>query len=410
MKKLIYSVMMTGALLASCASNEEPDFIFDSEPVTWSSEIEQMIPATRTVKDAILIANSAKSMLDNNEVSRASNYREIDEGGIQFITDAKSRSGNDTLIYIVNYKDNSGFAVISARTTCDSILAVTESGHYDVNNGTDNPGLAMFMDYAVSYVREAPSVRSIMRKPAYQDIVTTTKTDSVSPRVKVDWGQSGIYGAYCPNEIAGCSNVAMAMTMSALKYPASIQLKHQSSKPTLTLEWDKINNHKFGLTDGDDCEVGVHSTIGLMLRELGYRANSTYYTDLQATGTSLSDVRSTMKGLGFTLSDTETPTSGFVWKWIGNGVIIMGGQNVNNTGGHMWVADGYRYTVKTTKVYVKKGDDGEWVCEETGSTSTTYNHFNWGWDGYCNGYFNDGVYKSTVGDYSKDIIYFVAKR
>ena len=69
------------------------------------------------------------------------------------------------------------------------------------------------------------------------------------------------------------------------------------------------------------------------------------------------------------------------------------------TSGHHWIADGYAsYTVNEHE-YTKPSNNPVWEYVDTYKTNYQYLHLNWGWDGYCNGYFSVGVFDTQRGIY-----------
>ncbi len=93
-----------------------------------------------------------------------------------------------------------------------------------------------------------------------------------------------------------------------------------------------------------------------------------------------------------------------------NKLILMYGYYDTFNTGHIWIIDGCNYYSRKSQDYVSSnGIDWEEYGEATYVTRE-YNHINWGWDGYNNGYFNDGVfctynYVSLDTSYSSDYAY-----
>jgi hypothetical protein len=70
------------------------------------------------------------------------------------------------------------------------------------------------------------------------------------------------------------------------------------------------------------------------------------------------------------------------------------GININYSGGHCWVIDGYK-CIKN-KIEYKTIDNATGAYVSAVSYSDTYFlHNNWGWEGYGNGYFLSGVFDVT---------------
>lgn len=107
MKKKFLLHIMCMALLAGCSENE---LLSDSAFTTQSTS------TLRTMDEAIDIAQHATSLLDDCTPSSRSIGRTIDlSSPVHVIRGIKSRAtAADTLMYVINYADNQGFAIVSA--------------------------------------------------------------------------------------------------------------------------------------------------------------------------------------------------------------------------------------------------------------------------------------------------------
>lgn len=404
--------------LVSCSSDlSEPLESDFNEKIVEKSQ-----SSTRTLDEAIKIANDARSMFDDNSSSRSFVSREVNLNDISYVTSAISRSESHTLIYVINYKDEAGFAVVSAKKTKDSpLLAVTESGRYTTIEECDNPGFAMFMDMAVNYVAESPVNPSKTINPGDFVIQETRREvevrgDTVLPRVKMKWGQEGIYGQFCPNGVAGCSNTAAAMAMSYFEYPTKLSLSYINGGRELILDWNNIKRHISGSYNFCCAPNAPHSVIAKLMRELGKRSNSTYNTDPNTTSTKMSATRATLKGLGYTVSSIDN-YSQHCFRGVGGGIIIVGGtrkyieDDKEKSVGHMWVVSGDKYKWTHVVEYVRDIDKPDWKILSDCVNEEMYNYFNWGFDGINDGYFYDGVFawNSNV-NYKYNVKYFSIKR
>ena len=72
--------------------------------------------------------------------------------------------------------------------------------------------------------------------------------------------------------------------------------------------------------------------------------------------------------------------------------VYMCGKNTVNSEGHAWVVDGYRIQYDTHAYYA--ADDLR-LLDRTRTPEKNYVHCNWGWDGYCNGYYLYNALKSS---------------
>lgn len=376
----------------------------------------------RTVAEAFEIADQAKDMFFNQSNTRSGQLRIVDKDNLRVICNSKTRSNtSDTLIYVVNYKDNEGFAIVSAIKGTDEILGITEMGNYD-DAVAENTGLSLFMEMAEKYIREKT------RFPGDPFIeTTTTLIGSVSPLISVKWGQEFPEGLYCPNTIAGCANTAAIQICSYYQYPTSMNLTFsQRERNSITINWAEVKTHHRGCgsyASHTNCTASVnsHKVIGEMARQCGVYSGSEYihngvvlpnntpapysyynyvywsnaFTSTYLDTTNGLDIVDMIESLGFVRPQpcnymslcTKIPLN------LGR-PIYMCGNNSNTNTGHCWVIDGYKYYKDTT---INHATEPATITE----TFRYYNHVNWGWYGVSNGYFLDGVFSANAG-YSYD--------
>lgn len=392
------------ALTACMANGDDPQLSIKKDNVQRPS-------VTRSVEEAIILANEATGLIDN--VSRSESVQRIvSKNNVRCVTNPVSRSSQDTLLYVVNYSDNAGFAVISARrTTNDAILAVTESGSFTSMDSIDNPGFGMFMDMASEYVANAP--RAI--NPG-DFVIQEVKIDTiieerviVAPRVEVQWGQRGIYGQFCPNGVAGCSNTAVAMAMSYFEYPKSINLSYLNSSMTLSLDWNGMKKHFSEEQCVCDKKQDIHSSIGYLIREIGFRSRSVYELGDEetkpSTGTYDAMTREVLRNIGFSIGNPSSFKTDVLKTNLGNGLIFITGVTPNWEG-HIWIMDGYKVLNASVYECIRNTNEDFWSKTFLKSYQTTFNHYNWGWNGKYDGYFLDGVFSTPEIEFDRQIEFF----
>lgn len=392
MKRILYFAFIL--VTASC-NNEIMEFEEFKKPETTIQ------PKTRSINEAIEIANNAAQEFFG--VTRAAGGRNADVNNVDIITSSLTRSSgsNDTLLYIVNYEDNNGFAVISAKKDADALLAVTEQGSYTPDS--ENIGFNMFMDMAQAYAAKSilpPGVEeggTLFPIKEYKETFDTIANITVLPKVEVQWGQGEFEGAYSPNMYSGCSNTAMAQILSYFCYPTQIEITFQEGNNYfLSLDWDAIKMHNrrhwnfycYANTD-------AHNALGLLCRQLGVLNNSIYYDD--ATSTNYENVHSTFSSLGYTVSSINDYESSSLTDILNSDkIIFMRGRTYNSETndyiGHAWVVDGARKLSVTCSSWTRNLGNGFWELLSQSTSTDEYYHMNWGYDGNCNGYFNAGVF------------------
>ncbi len=350
----------------------------------------------------------------NDDKTRAQKSFALTSENVAYVTNDKTRAANDTILYIVNYPDSLGVAVISSRRIVTPLLAVTEKGTIDDLSHIQNPGMKIFMEHAIAYASTAPlEDEGRTRVGSIVDNLYEYKTEQEStnlacePRVKVEWGQTGIYGEFCPNGVAGCSNTAAAMIMSYFELPTSIVLNQLRPAASIALPWGEMKQHVKGTQD-NTCAAGVHTVISFLFYELGYRSSSSYNVSSagNSTSTAVSKTRSTLSDLGFNVGTVTSYKYNALYSNLGAGVMFMYGSSSDGGGAHAWVGDGYKGTHNVARELRKRKDEFMWTEISRTDVTTIYNHFNWGWNGLYNGYFLDG----TFGNYGDNVGYFMVNK
>lgn len=358
----------------------------------------------RSVDDAMIIAQQSLTMLERTTTrTDDGSTRKIDlANGIKTIVSNGTRSdggGKDTLMYVFNFEDNEGFAIVAAPRCVEGLLAVTESGHYDLDTPSEIAGFEMFMEMAEKYVSEKT------RDPIIQliDSVVCIGHSYVGPYVTVRWGQNRPEGEFCPNRIAGCANTALAQIMSYFQYPQSINLTYPNADKTIQqLNWTAMKAHQTGHTL-NNCAVtdsATHGSIGRLCRQLGHMNNSNYNQDM--TITSQSDLLACVNTLGYQTNTAWSNYNENAIRTLLNNCkpIIIFGKKPNYTIGHFWVIDGYDTVTYQIYTYAHPVGSLIWWVDSIGESFTEYlYHYNWGWYGLNNGYFNANVFDVSAVQY-----------
>lgn len=370
----------------------------------------------RSYEEALLVAQQSISMLDDNSsptrAEAQSRYIDLDKSTAIISSDKtltrSSDADNDTLMYVFNFNDNQGFAIVSAEKATEGLIAVTESGCYNPSDSTDT-GFNRYMAAAKQYIlanknKENPNPERA--QVGQLEMVDTIGVYNISPRITVKWGQTGHEGEYCSNGHSGCSVTAAAMIMSYFEYPTEIQLTYNGQPYSYrNLNWTGMKSYisvieaPLLIHNCDTCTNDDHKSIGHLCRQLGKLTGSIYNNG--DTETSVQTLRNVISNLGYTIGDYTSyeylANTNTLENLLSDGKLIyMRGENINGEG-HAWAIDGiYRYTVHYRWYeYEVNNEFPEFpiltLIDEQYNTYR-YNHINWGFDGYNNGYYNDGVF------------------
>lgn len=354
MHKNIFIIILLSALFFSC-----------SESVEYEKKSD-----IRTKQEAIEIAQSAYTdcFLKNSR-----GLLKIEVESVDVIKSKSNRSSNETpLLYIVNFTDSLGFAIVSASENTIPLLGISDCGTYNEYDIDKNSNFEYFMNYVYDYAENADIViiPPVIRIPT-----------ECAPKLEVLWGQNSPYGDDFRNGIAGCSNIATAMIMSYFKQPQTMSIHDGEYNYNLYLDWKEICKHKkTGTYCNENNAVSVHNQISKFIRQIG---RDNYSNDYGSTGTStdFDYVLNSLIANGYTCSPFAN-FSDFSYKTYLNSNYLVYVSGVTNTNlGHDWIMDGY-------KTMVQLQNNGLPVIHN-------YCHYNWGAEGRYNGYFLDGIFDIT---------------
>lgn len=420
-------LMLLAALMVFVACQKEERFQPDvKREVTRSKYL--------SYDEAVKIATEATSMLESPDQSRSTITRRVKQSGVTCRVKAPTRSGEsaDSLYYVVNYEDDAGFALVAARRDAPTqLLAVTEAGSYSAGATTENEGFNMYvaaMESSLEVAGAEPTFKRdtlTVKNSWYEDEEIIGPWHGITPLVDVRWGQGSVrkwnntynpqypYNKYCYNGAdsvcyAGCVIVALAQIMSVHKSPSFYILNFNNQGQYKTINWDEMvtwTGGPFYEWDVDDA-----NEIALWFRQLGDNASAQYTTD--GTSSTIGNARGCLSSYGY----SSNSPSDYDYEKIcnsldaGRPVYIRGEREVIDEidgtidyTGHAWVADGYltrTCTYRTYEVFPLLTIIGEepnvrrvLVWEVT--SEYFYVHYNWGYDGNCNGYFSDGCFDLT---------------
>lgn len=225
--------MMSCFLLIACSKSEISD---EQLPQSAAKDIEHVISLAEKSREA--------------EVFTKSDFKiKVDRSHIYYITNdvLTKSSSSDTLMYILNFERNEGFAVFSAADSeHPRLICVTQKGFYDGNP----TGIFGFDEY----MRQMMSECSHLGKDSIAEEDVSTKASNpvkivVKPFIPVSWNQDAPFNWYCSSPYneevpAGCVAIAIAQAMSTYGKPESINLTYDGApSSTEMLNWEDIISH-----------------------------------------------------------------------------------------------------------------------------------------------------------------------
>lgn len=289
---------------------------------------------------------------------------------------AKTMKG-EPAVYVFNNTDKRGFLLLSADDIAVPVLGYTDSGNFDPNNIP--PQMQYWLDEYAAQIEYAKSIN--LETKDMGSLNFPSSWTPIAPLIKSKWGQSApfnqetpvIGNSQCPT---GCVATAMAQVMNYWQYPEigdgritySYQYSNTETKTNSMyfdqqpFEWENmlLNYEKGTYTEAQAAAVAY------LMKACGYSVQMNYYPTFSGTqseyvATALVDNFKYNPGTNSVqrLAYNASEWNELVYTQLQNGPIIYSG--ISSLGGHCFVVDGY---------------DGN-----------GYFHFNWGWTGMCDGYY-----------------------
>lgn len=392
--KKVYYFLFAAIGLASC-SNED---VFEAPESVNNNAVEELNPNRRTYAEALEIAQNSITMLQDSAAitrgeaaDRSLNLVNGVKAVCQPVTRANGTS-NDTVLYVFNFNDDKGFALVSANRATEGLLAVIEEGNYDPSVEAGNPFIEQCMqnlkDYATNMVETETANSEVVTRANYGEHRTLRNKRSYAPKLTVEWNQAknSVTGYDCPNKIAGSGSVAMMQVMSYYEHPKSITTSYANSAYPITPNWYYFKTKfKNSATLSPNKNDYYQAEFSKLFREMGHRAKASYGSNM--TTTQIANVRTAMSGMGYKVGNllsyqsSSHPNAQQVGYYLGRGMlIIMEGQDSKTKKYHTFVIDGGDYEEVQEQVYFNT-----WTTVY--SSDAYYHHINWGEGGKYNGYY-----------------------
>lgn len=286
-----------------------------------------------------------------------------------------TRSDNNAYYYIFNAGNGNGFVVVSGDDRANDVLGYSSSGDFSMDSIPSN-----FRSWLNIYQNELQLLMDNSTTSAStSESTSVSSSTSVLPLLgQTKWNQGAPYNSLCPKNggnstYTGCVATAIAQIMRYYQYPVNgIGTKTYTSETinkTLTVNFSATTYDWSNMVDkytGSETDIQKNA-VGTLMYHCGVAANMDYGTSSSAAYDEDAAI-GLINHLGY---DPNLRTiyrdyySVDEWETIlknelnnGRPVLYGGG---NNSGGHAFVCDGY-------------------------DVNDLY-HFNWGWNGYCDGYY-----------------------
>lgn len=285
-------------------------------------------------------------------------------------------------------RTDGGWVMVSANErTSYSILAYGTEGSFDWETAPDN-----VKNWVVDYQNQIDSLDANRVEYIAGRVSASVGTPVVGPLVSTRWGQGYPYNYYCPYDskgsrsITGCMATAMAQIMYYWKNNTDCErgIHTNGYYPECTVDFSQSvydwNSMRTSYSGSSYTEKQAQA-VGKLMYDCGVAVDMKYRSSSSSAYSG--KMQLVMPAyFGFSTDMKCVSRDSYYGNWdkmlkdeldAGRPVLYSG----QGSGGHAFVCDGY---------------DSQGLF-----------HFNWGWNGSCDGYFQSSVLTPSSGyDYSND--------
>ncbi len=292
----------------------------------------------------------------------------------------------DTLLYIVNFEDSCGYALVSADALVPGVAAYVEKGTLTPDEEIENPGFKMFLEGYKKLVRDSiGKLADSLRIRGSLDSSTIARRDStiipelynpyilteyVAPLLSTKWDQTNPYNNLCPfdsnygaNCVAGCVAIAIGQVAAFYECPASYN-GHDYN-------WEAIKEDE----RVDILNQEGSSSVAMLIHDIGQLVSMNY--SRFESGADFDSIQYCLDAFNYHYTYNgviENDINAIKADLLSHHPVIVSGHMDAYTG-HAWVIDGLIVKKRRSSVIPEIPKYREYV------------HCNWGWNGGCDGYF-----------------------
>jgi hypothetical protein len=332
----------------------------------------------RTEKDASQLASQFLSSTSGNLQKAPASIN----SKMRLAYSPQKTNDSNAIYYVYNKGNENGYVIISGDDRAKTILGYADNGDFDFSNLPESA--KEWLRFYESEITSLPDVESSTSKTVRSAV--TNKPNNFPTYIHpllgdIKWNQAAPYNNLCPiidslkreRAATGCVATAMAQVMRYYKWPVqgigSHSYKTSSYNFPLSLDFYKTTFDWNNMSETYDSNSSStqNDAVATLMYNCGVAINTDYVQSSSAFSIDVAIALSTYFGYDKNIQIYSRDYCSRT-KWVemlktelaAARPILYGGVNSKKTG-HMFICDGY---------------------DENGLF-----HFNWGWGGYANGYF-----------------------
>ncbi len=367
MRKLTLIITLMLVMAASC-STDEPILQQETE-----DNLQKNAKTAVSKNDAVKIANFFLDQISQSP-TRA-NGRKVSKIDA-VLNDTPTRSDEpDTLLYVINFDDDQGYAIVSADTRACPVFAMSDNGFFEINDATSE-GVKMYIENAKSTVKKMSegsneTFNTNDLTTSYFDPITRPTIGPLISERQSKVGDCPELNKYVVDSEGNhthtcCVPVAIEIAMSYHKWPTTLE--------GYSFNWDAMNS-------GND-DDGIARLLAIISRDDYCKVHHEYNTDgILEHYSHIKYVVPTLNKCRYDVNDDFkifTKDNDMIIDHLSTqGPLIIYGRSANFKGGHLWILDGYK------EAFYKPVESDYAAIQKC-----SFYHCVWGnYKGGCNGYY-----------------------
>lgn len=374
-----------GLLLFACSELD----IAESALPSHSSSV---ITADEAIRIASGFSNNAISGIKSRSKNEVGDVFVVTTNDMPQVSRAESLR-SDTLLYVINYTKNSGFSVVAAKKGFDDpVFIVSDCGYFNPRDIKSLPPAFLSYYNLTKYILSNEQMLDtfhIIKEVVADKFIPWDGVDRYDtiisrPLLYTKWSQKSPYGDFAPNGTAGCGPIAIAQAISYFYQPKSFSYVDNNMSHNVTLDWYsiKLTCENNGGQLSPTAQSESSKSVAHLIRYIGICVEAEY-NENGSTSTNIYALLNWVKDYT-NLNATDMETYNFVTARnaiIDKNIVLTEGfgYEENKEVGHGWIFDGY--------ITIKKNGDA----------INNYLHCNWGWGGWCDGYYKSKVFNLYNG-------------
>lgn len=296
--------------------------------------------------------------------------------------------------YVFNVSNGDGYVIVAADDKVAPILAYSYESDFNPNNIPPNAQkwLESYKN-EIRYIIQNDLDQTSELKKDWKELVSgkvsnvvLSKKGAVSPLIQTKWDQSPYYNALCPYDngasertVTGCVATAMAQVMKYWNYPSSGTSSHSYSHSKFGTLSANFGSTTYNWSSMPNQVTSSNSAVATLMYHCGVSVDMNY--DIALNGGSGAYV--------ITSGSPITHCSEYAFKnYFGYKSSLQGVKRSNYTQ-TQWI-NLLKSDLDASRPILHdgfgSGGGHAFVCD--GYDNNDFFHFNWGWGGQEDGYFN----------------------